>query len=230
MSCVTLRAFALVTRFISAFYGTREKRVPRASFYHRYGKRALDLALTTPALIVLSPVLLLIALSVRLTLGAPILFRQMRPGLYGKPFTLYKFRTMTDARDAQGNLLPDAERLTALGHFLRRFKLDELPQLLNVLRGDMSIVGPRPGLLSQLAEYDANARKRLLVRPGLTGLAQINGNTYLSWSERWQYDTEYVDHLSFRLDAWIIWRTFAVILRGEGKFVRFPDYTQNVRR
>ena len=204
--------------------------MPRASFYHRYGKRALDLALTIPALIVLSPVLLLIALSVRLTLGAPILFRQMRPGLYGKPFTLYKFRTMTDARDAQGNLLPDAERLTALGHFLRRFKLDELPQLLNVLRGDMSIVGPRPGLLSQLAEYDANARKRLLVRPGLTGLAQINGNTYLSWSERWQYDTEYVDHLSFRLDAWIIWRTFAVILRGEGKFVRFPDYTQNVRR
>jgi len=204
--------------------------VPRASFYHRYGKRALDLALTIPALIVLSPVLLLIALSVRLTLGAPILFRQQRPGWHGKPFTLYKFRTMTDARDAQGNLLPDAERLTALGHFLRRFKLDELPQLLNVLRGDMSIVGPRPGLLSQLAEYDANARKRLLVRPGLTGLAQINGNTYLSWSERWQYDTEYVDHLSFRLDAWIIWRTFAVILRGEGKFVRFPDYTQNVRR
>ena len=204
--------------------------MPRASFYHRYGKRALDLALTIPALIVLSPVLLLIALSVRLTLGAPILFRQQRPGWHGKPFTLYKFRTMTDARDAQGNLLPDAERLTALGHFLRRFKLDELPQLLNVLRGDMSIVGPRPGLLSQLAEYDANARKRLLVRPGLTGLAQINGNTYLSWSERWQYDTEYVDHLSFRLDAWIIWRTFAVILRGEGKFVRFPDYTQNVRR
>ena len=119
MSCVTLRAFALVTRFISAFYGTRGKRVPRASFYHRYGKRALDLALTIPALIVLSPVLLLIALSVRLTLGAPILFRQVRPGWHGKPFTLYKFRTMTDARDAQGNLLPDAERLTRFGRFLR---------------------------------------------------------------------------------------------------------------
>ncbi len=199
------------------------KRVPRPSFYRRYGKRALDLALTIPALIVLLPVLLLIALSVRLTLGAPILFRQQRPGLHGKPFTLYKFRTMTDARDAQGNLLPDAERLTRFGRFLRRFKLDELPQLLNVLRGDMSIVGPRPGLLLQLAEYDTNAHKRLLVRPGLTGLAQINGNTYLSWPERWQYDIEYVDHLSFRLDAWIIWRTFAVILRGEGKFVRFPS-------
>lgn len=192
------------------------------SFYARCGKRALDLALTLPALILLSPVLAFIALLVRFKLGSPILFRQLRPGLHGKPFTLYKFRTMTDARDAQGNLLSDAARLTRVGKFLRRFKLDELPQFWNVLKSDMSIVGPRPGLLSQLAEYDVNACRRLLVRPGLTGLAQIRGNIYIPWPERWQFDAEYVDRLSFCLDLWIIWRTLLTVIIGEDKFVMHP--------
>ncbi len=155
--------------------------MPRASFYCRYGKRALDLALTIPALIVLSPVLLLIALSVRLTLGAPILFRQVRPGLHGKPFTLYKFRTMTDARDAQGNLLPDAERLTRFGRFLRATSLDELPELFNVLRGEMSLVGPRPLLMQYLDRYTSEQARRHEAKPGITGWAQVNGRNALIW-------------------------------------------------
>jgi lipopolysaccharide/colanic/teichoic acid biosynthesis glycosyltransferase len=130
---------------------------------------------------------------------------------------------MTDARDAQGNLLPDAERLTHLGTFLRRFKVDELPQLFNVLNGDMAVVGPRPGLPAQIAEYDDIGRKRLLVRPGLTGLAQTNGNIFLSWRERWQYDAFYVEHLSFMLDLRLIGRTLAIVIFGEHKFVNRPS-------
>jgi sugar transferase EpsL len=191
-------------------------KVHRASFYHRYGKRALDLALTIPALIVLSPVLLLIALSVRLTLGAPILFRQMRPGLYGKPFTLYKFRTMTDARDAQGNLLPDAARLTPFGRFLRATSLDELPELWNVLKGDMSLVGPRPLLMQYLDRYTPEQARRHDVRPGITGWAQVNGRNALTWEQKFALDVWYVDHLSFWLDLKIIALTLWKILKREG--------------
>jgi sugar transferase EpsL len=191
-------------------------KVHRASFYHRYGKRALDLALTIPALIVLSPVLLLIALSVRLTLGAPILFRQMRPGLYGKPFTLYKFRTMTDARDAQGNLLPDAARLTPFGRFLRATSLDELPELWNVLKGDMSLVGPRPLLMQYLDRYTPEQARRHEVRPGITGWAQVNGRNALTWEQKFALDVWYVDHLSFGLDLKIIALTLWKILKREG--------------
>jgi len=190
--------------------------VPRASFYHRYGKRALDLALTIPALIVLSPVLLLIALSVRLTLGAPILFRQTRPGLHGKPFTLYKFRTMTDARDAQGNLLPDAERLTRFGRFLRATSLDELPELFNVLRGEMSLVGPRPLLMQYLDRYTPEQARRHEVKPGITGWAQVNGRNALTWEQKFAFDVWYVDHQSLWLDARIIVLTIWKILTREG--------------
>ncbi len=190
--------------------------MPRASFYHRYGKRALDLALTIPALIVLSPVLLLIALSVRLTLGAPILFRQTRPGLHGKPFTLYKFRTMTDARDAQGNLLPDAERLTRFGRFLRATSLDELPELFNVLRGEMSLVGPRPLLMQYLDRYTPEQARRHEVKPGITGWAQVNGRNALTWEQKFAFDVWYVDHQSLWLDARIIVLTIWKILTREG--------------
>ena len=190
--------------------------MPRASFYHRYGKRALDLALTIPALIVLSPVLLLIALSVRLTLGAPILFRQTRPGLHGKPFTLYKFRTMTDARDAQGNLLPDAERLTRFGRFLRATSLDELPELFNVLRGEMSLVGPRPLLMQYLDRYTPEQARRHEAKPGITGWAQVNGRNALTWEQKFAFDVWYVDHQSLWLDARIIVLTIWKILTREG--------------
>jgi lipopolysaccharide/colanic/teichoic acid biosynthesis glycosyltransferase len=193
--------------------------VPRASFYHRYGKRALDLALTIPALIVLSPVLLLIALSVRLTLGAPILFRQPRPGLHGKPFTLYKFRTMTDARDAQGNLLPDAERLTRFGRFLRATSLDELPELFNVLRGEMSLVGPRPLLMRYLPYFTEQERMRFTIRPGITGLAQVSGRNALNWDLRIAMDVEYVKTYSFSKDCSILGLTIRQVLTRQGLLV-----------
>jgi lipopolysaccharide/colanic/teichoic acid biosynthesis glycosyltransferase len=192
------------------------------TFYRRRGKRLLDLALTIPALILLAPVMGVVALAVWLTMRRPVLFSQMRAGLHGEPFTIYKFRTMTDARDAVGKLLPDAERITPLGRWLRRLKLDELPQLFGVVLGDMSLVGPRPALSDQLAEYDEKARVRLSMRPGLTGLAQINGNIHLPWPERWQYDAEYVKHASLWLDLTIIVKTLVVIVLGENRFVAHP--------
>jgi len=179
-------------------------------------KRAMDLALTVPALIVLSPVFALVALAVRASLGSPVIFKQRRPGMHERPFTLYKFRTMRDARDAQGALLPDARRLTRLGAFLRATSLDELPELANVLRGDMSLVGPRPLLMEYLPLYSPEQRRRHDVRPGVTGLAQVNGRNALTWREKFALDIEYVDHISVGLDLRILLLTIGSVVRSEG--------------
>ncbi|MGQ9768866.1 MAG: sugar transferase [Anaerolineae bacterium] len=185
-------------------------------WYQKWGKRVLDVVLAGAALVVLSPVILIIALAIRLWMGPQVSFRQVRPGLYGRPFTLYKFRTMTDARDVQGNLLPDAERLTPLGRFLRATSLDELPELWNVLKGDMSLVGPRPLLMQYLDRYTPEQARRHEVRPGITGWAQVNGRNALSWEQKFALDVWYVDNLSLWLDLKIIALTVWKILKREG--------------
>ncbi len=184
--------------------------------YRRFGKRLFDLVLTGSLLILLSPVLLGLGIAVRRRLGSPVLFCQRRPGLHGQPFMLRKFRTMTDARDAQGQLLPDAERLTPFGAFLRSTSLDELPELLNVLAGDMSLVGPRPLLMQYLQRYSLEQSRRHEVRPGITGWAQVNGRNALTWEEKFDLDVWYVDHLSLLIDLRIMFATFVTTLRREG--------------
>jgi sugar transferase EpsL len=179
-------------------------------------KRVFDLFLTIPGLIVLSPLLITLAILVWLKHGTPILFRQQRPGLDGKPFTLFKFRTMTDSRNVQGQLLPDADRLSFLGQLLRRTSLDELPELVNVLRGDMSLVGPRPLLMEYLDRYTPEQARRHEIRPGITGWAQINGRNALSWEEKFELDVWYVDNSSLWLDLKIIFLTVWKVLRREG--------------
>ncbi len=181
--------------------------------YRRFGKRMFDLALVIPALVVLAPVIALTALAARMAMGRGVLYRQERPGLHGQPFRLYKFRTMIDAYDEHGNPLSDAERLTPFGHWLRKFSLDELPQLWNVLRGDMSLVGPRPLVIRYLPRYTPEQFRRHEVRPGLTGWTQTNGRNALSWDQKFQFDVWYVDHLSLWLDVKIIARTFWLVLR-----------------
>jgi sugar transferase EpsL len=180
------------------------------------GKRILDLILSISALILLSPLSLLVALFVRLMLGSPVLFRQQRPGLNGKPFSLYKFRTMTDARDPQGNLLADAKRLTRLGRLLRSTSMDELPELYNVIKGDMSIVGPRPLLMKYLNRYTTEQMRRHEVKPGITGWAQVNGRNVLTWEDKFRLDVWYVDHQSLWLDLKIIAITVWKIFKREG--------------
>ena len=167
-------------------------------------------------LLLCAPILAVIALLVRLKLGSTVLFRQQRPGLHGKPFTLYKFRTMTNARDADGNLLPDAERLTNFGRFLRRTSLDELPELINVLKGDMSLVGPRPLRMKYLVRYTPFQARRHEVRPGITGWAQINGRNAIEWEKKFELDVWYVDNMSLWLDLRIIATTLLKIIRREG--------------
>ncbi|HNT74565.1 MAG TPA: sugar transferase [Anaerolineae bacterium] len=179
-------------------------------------KRFFDLTVTALALLFLTPVLAIVIVLVRLKLGAPILFRQQRPGLHAKPFTLYKFRTMTDARDAQGNLLPDAQRLTPFGRFLRSASLDELPSLFNVLKGNMSLVGPRPLLMQYLDRYTPEQARRHEVRPGITGWAQVNGRNALSWEEKFALDVWYVDNQSLWLDLKILALTVWHVLKREG--------------
>lgn len=186
------------------------------NFYTRFGKRLFDLTLSLAALLLLCPVLAALALLVRVQLGAPVLFRQTRPGLRGKLFTLYKFRTMTGARDAQGNLLPDAERLTRFGRFLRSTSLDELPELFNVLKGEMSLVGPRPLLTQYLERYTPEQMRRHAVLPGITGWAQVNGRNALSWEQKFALDVWYVDHQSIRLDLKILLLTVWKIIKREG--------------
>lgn len=184
--------------------------------YRLIGKRLFDLVLTIPALLVCGPVMAVVAALVRLKLGSPVLFRHQRPGLGGRPFTLLKFRTMTDARDANGKLLPDEQRVTRFGRLLRRASLDELPELINVLKGEMSLVGPRPLLMEYLDRYTPEQMRRHEAPPGLTGLAQVSGRNKLSWEEKFALDVRYVDHCSLWLDLKIIVMTVRAVLGGEG--------------
>ena len=179
-------------------------------------KHFTDFTAAFLALLLLSPLLLILIVLVRLKLGSPIFFTQVRPGLHGKPFKMIKFRTMTDARDADGNLLPDNIRLTAFGRFLRSTSLDELPELWNVLKGDMSLVGPRPLLMEYLPLYTAEQARRHQVRPGITGWAQINGRNAISWEEKFRLDVWYVDHQSFWLDLKILALTLKKVFVREG--------------
>jgi sugar transferase EpsL len=179
-------------------------------------KRAIDLVIATIALIVLSPVLLAIGAGVCLTMGWPPLFTQVRAGFKGHSFRIYKFRTMTRAAGEGGALLPDADRLTPFGRFLRRTSLDELPELVNVLRGEMSLVGPRPLLPEYLPHYSPEQARRHDVRPGITGLSQVSGRNALSWEEKFALDTRYVDQASLWLDLKIMWRTVGIIAGGRG--------------
>jgi lipopolysaccharide/colanic/teichoic acid biosynthesis glycosyltransferase len=179
-------------------------------------KRVIDVLGASTALVVLSPLLAVVAVLVRVRMGPPVLFRQLRPGREGRPFELTKFRTMTDQRGPDGTLLPDAQRLTALGRFLRRTSIDELPELVNVVRGDMSLVGPRPLLMEYLPRYSAEQARRHEVRPGVTGWTQVNGRNELTWDEKFALDVWYVDHRSTRLDLEILGRTVSQVLSGQG--------------
>jgi lipopolysaccharide/colanic/teichoic acid biosynthesis glycosyltransferase len=179
-------------------------------------KRIFDFVVSAILIVALSPLLLLVWILVRTRLGSPAIFRQLRSGKDGKPFVLVKFRTMTEDRDAAGNLLPDEARLTALGKMLRRTSIDELPELVNVLRGEMSLVGPRPLLPQYDRIYSAHQARRLEVLPGVTGWAQVNGRNELSWDLRFDADVWYVDNRSFLLDLRILWRTLSAVLRRDG--------------
>lgn len=193
--------------------------------YAKYIKRILDLILSLMALIVLMPLMIIIGILVRINLGSPIIFKQKRPGKNEKIFTLYKFRTMTDKRDIDGNLLPDEYRLTKFEKFLRSTSLDELPELINIIKGDMAIVGPRPLLVEYLPYYTEEEKHRHDVRPGLTGLAQVNGRNEISWEEKLKYDTEYIKEISFYSDLKIIFKTIKKTIKRKdikmGKELQF---------
>lgn len=192
-------------------------------------KRAMDIAGALVGLLLFSPVMLVVALLVRLRLGSPVLFRQVRAGLFGKPFRIYKFRTMTDARDSRGNLLPDEARLTPLGQFLRRYSLDELPEFFNVLKGEMSLVGPRPLYVRYIPRYSEEQKKRLWMKPGITGWAQVNGRNALSWDERFALDVWYVENWSLWLDIKILLLTLFKVITAEGVshpgWATMPEFT-----
>lgn len=179
-------------------------------------KRLFDCAAVAAGLLLLGPLLLVLAVLVRLRLGAPVLFQQMRPGLGGRPFMMYKFRTMTEARDPRGDLLPDLERMTPFGAFLRSSSFDELPELFNVLKGEMSLVGPRPLLMQYLERYSPEQARRHEVKPGITGWAQVNGRNALSWEEKFKLDVWYVDNHSLLLDLKILFMTVAKVLKRDG--------------
>ena len=184
--------------------------------YAKYVKRILDFTLSLLALIVLSPIMLILYILVRIKLGNPVIFKQMRPGKDEKIFKLYKFRTMTDEKDEQGNLLPDEQRLTKFGKFLRSTSLDELPELINIIKGDMAIVGPRPLLVQYLEFYNEEQKHRHDVRPGLTGLAQVSGRNSITWEEKFKQDIEYINHLTFVNDVKIIFMTIGKVFKREG--------------
>ena len=188
----------------------------KKTFYQLFGKRILDILLSGIALIVLSPIILIVGILVRIKLGSPIIFKQERPGTSEKIFSMYKFRTMTDERDHNGEYLPDEIRLTKFGKMLRATSLDELPELWNILKGDMSIVGPRPLLVEYLPLYSEKQRKRHNVKPGLTGLAQVNGRNAISWEEKFEYDYLYIEDYSFTKDISIIWHTIKKVLKHDG--------------
>lgn len=187
-----------------------------SKMYRKYFKRLFDIVCSLLALIVLSPVLLITALLVRIKLGSPVVFKQKRPGLNEKIFTLYKFRTMTDKKDEQGKLLPDEIRLTKFGKMLRSTSLDELPELWNILKGDMSVVGPRPQLIKDMVFMTDEQRKRHTVRPGLTGLAQVNGRNAITWEAKLQYDLDYLKRITFLRDIALIFRTLHKTVKRDG--------------
>lgn len=188
----------------------------KKGFYEKYVKRPQDFLCALLALIVLSPVLLVTAVLVRIKLGSPVLFSQERPGLHGKVFKLYKFRSMTNEKDKNGILLPDEVRLTRFGKILRSTSLDELPELINIIKGDMSVVGPRPLLVKYLPLYNEHQARRHEVRPGFTGYAQVHGRNSISWDEKFDFDVEYVDHITFCGDWKIIFQTIGTVLKREG--------------
>jgi lipopolysaccharide/colanic/teichoic acid biosynthesis glycosyltransferase len=206
----------------------RAAKVPMNTAYCRWGKRALDVAASALTLVALSPVLAAVALLVRTKLGSPVFFRQQRPGMRGEPFTVLKFRTMTAATDQSGRLLPDQARLTRFGRALRSASLDELPEFWNVLRGDMSLVGPRPLLMQYLPRYSPEQARRHEVRPGITGLAQVDGRNQVSWEERFRLDVEYVDQVSVGLDLRILLRTLMLVIARKGisaeGFATMPEF------
>ena len=187
----------------------------RSIIYSKYIKRLLDILISLTFIVLFSWLYLILVILVRIKLGSPVLFCQERPGYNEKIFKLYKFRTMTDKRDEKGNLLPDSERLTKFGSMLRSTSLDELPEMFNILKGDMSLIGPRPLLVEYLPYYTEEERLRHSVRPGLTGLAQVSGRNYLAWDKRLARDIEYVNHISFIMDVKIIIKTIMVVLKKE---------------
>lgn len=188
----------------------------KKGFYEKYVKRPQDFLCALLALIVLSPIILVLIILVKIKLGSPILFTQDRPGVDGKVFKLYKFRTMTSQTDENGNLLPDEIRLTGFGKKLRATSLDELPELINIIKGDMSVVGPRPLLVRYLERYNEHQARRHEVRPGFTGFAQVNGRNAISWEEKFNFDVEYVDNITFLGDWKIIFQTIGVVLKRDG--------------
>lgn len=203
----------------------------KKGFYEKYIKRIQDFICATIALIVLFPVMSIIALLVKRKLGSPVLFVQDRPGLNGKIFKLYKFRTMIDARDENGNVLSDKDRLTSFGKKLRSTSLDELPELVNIWKGDMSIVGPRPLLVQYLPRYNKHQARRHEVRPGVTGLAQVHGRNAISWKEKFDWDVKYVDNITFLGDWKIIFKTVITVIKREGisasNDVTMPEFMGN---
>ena len=212
LSIVAIAAVAGIIAFIAELF-RRSAHKPYGP-YERFIKRPLDAFLATGAIIVLSPILLVTAILVRIKLGSPVLFTQERPGLDGKIFKLYKFRSMTDARDEEGKLLPDDVRLTKFGRVLRSTSLDELPELFNIIKGDMAVIGPRPLLVEYLPYYTEEEQHRHDVRPGLTGWAQVNGrNAIHSWEERFRYDLEYVNHVSIAMDIKVLLTTVVKVVK-----------------
>lgn len=181
-----------------------------------YLKRVMDVLISILLLVLFSPIILITGILVKYKLGSPVLFKQQRPGLYGRPFYLYKFRSMNDCKDSNGKLLPDNQRLTAFGAFLRKYSLDELPQLINVLKGEISLVGPRPLLMQYLPLYSEKQAKRHLVKPGITGWAQVNGRNGISWEEKFELDVWYVNHQTLLLDIKILVLTILKVVRTEG--------------
>lgn len=202
--------------------------------YKKFFKRFLDIIISLLGLIILSPIILIVAILVRIKLGSPIIFKQERPGKDEKIFKLYKFRSMSDKKDENGELLPDSERLTKFGKILRATSLDEIPELVNILKGEMSLIGPRPLAVCYLPYYNEKEKHRHDVRPGLTGLAQINGRNAINWDKRFAYDIEYINNISFINDCKILFKTFYKVLKrddvvvtGTGSVIDFDEYRRN---